>query len=306
MPSNILGEYEDYQRQLYSINKGSIGRAVRMQGLNRLELHGFADASERAFGACIYVRTSKGDDHQSILLCTRSRVAPVRTITLPRLELCAAVLLIKLLNEVKDSLRCQVDLVKLWSDSSIVLSWINSSPHLFTTFLANRVSEIQESSSAEMWRHVASEDNPADAVSRGQMPEDFLRNELWKAGPKWLLLPEECWPSRMFTSPDLPEMRKNVVLNAKHKPSWVEFWNRYSSWQKVVRIMAYCRRFIEILTKRSKVTGRLTANELSAASDSILSLVQQEEFNDEIKELKKNGRVQRGSRLLRLNPIIDG
>ncbi|XP_051169750.1 uncharacterized protein LOC127287070 [Leptopilina boulardi] len=305
VPSDILEDYEEYQRQLCAINNWSIGRSIRDQGSDEFQLHGFADASERAFGACIYARSSKGGEHRTTLLCARSRVAPIKTVTIPRLELCAAVLLVRLLKIVKESLRCRVDRVMLWSDSTIALSWIKSSPHLFNIFIANRVAEIHESSSAEMWRHVSSGDNPADAVSRGQMPEDFLNNKLWKSGPEWLKISDDHWPNNMIPEPDQSESRKTKVLIAKPKSSWKQLWSRFSSWKKLTRVMAYCLRFVNKVAKRSQDSEELTSAELRAATNKICLLVQEEEFADEIHELNGGNNLPRRSRLLRLSPIID-
>lgn len=305
VPPNILGSYEEYQRQLRLINEWSLERSVRMEGLDRFQLHGFADASEKAFGACIYARATKRDDHRTLLLCAKSRVAPVQTMTIPRLELSSAVLLTKLLTTVKESLRCRVDEIRLWSDSTIALSWIRSSPHLFHTFVANRVSQIQSSSSVEMWGHVSSEDNPADAVSRGQMPEEFLNNKLWKNGPAWLQRSENYWPNHIPDCSNLLEVKKTIMLTAKQKESCSDFWIRFSSWQKMIRVMAYCLRFIGRTTKKTQFPETLTTAKLKAASKRIILLVQREEFASEIQELTENKTVSRASKLTRLNPIID-
>ncbi|KFM82032.1 hypothetical protein X975_09549, partial [Stegodyphus mimosarum] len=128
-----------------------------------LILQGFADASEKAFGAVIYLQsiTSPGE-YCSKLLCSKSRVAPIKTMTIPRLELSACLLLSKLMQKVLEALKLKIDDVKLWSDSSIALAWINTSPHLLKTFVSNRVSQIQQLTSNYQWEHVSSEMNPAD------------------------------------------------------------------------------------------------------------------------------------------------
>ncbi|XP_035225507.1 uncharacterized protein LOC118198027 [Stegodyphus dumicola] len=131
-----------------------------------LILQGFADASEKAFGAVIYLQsiTSPGE-YCSKLLCSKSRVAPIKTMTIPRLELSACLLLSKLMQKVLEALKLKIDDVKLWSDSSIALAWIiNTSPHLLKTFVSNRVSQIQQLTSNYQWGHVSSEMNPADII----------------------------------------------------------------------------------------------------------------------------------------------
>lgn len=107
--STILSEYERYQEQLYLLNDSRLERAVRHQGIEEIQIQGFSDASEKAYGAAIYIRTKINGTYRSNLLCAKSRVAPVKVITLPRLELCAAVLLAQLLKTVKESIKIIVD-----------------------------------------------------------------------------------------------------------------------------------------------------------------------------------------------------
>lgn len=161
---------------MQDLNQWSISRAVRSDNHEELQLYGFSDASEKAYGACLYLRTLNNDEHRSILLCAKSRVAPLKSVSIPRLELCAALLLARLCKIVQESLKFEYSRTILWTDSMIVLNWINTSPHELKTFIANRISEIQELSAVENWKHVPTADNPADHVSRGQNPVDFLEN----------------------------------------------------------------------------------------------------------------------------------
>ncbi|XP_035232769.1 uncharacterized protein LOC118204571 [Stegodyphus dumicola] len=134
-----------------------------------IELHGFCDASELAYGAVVYYKSVFLYGEVVIRLVTsKSKVSPIKQVTIPRLELCAAVLLAKLMNRVICALK--VNNVFFWSDSSIVLAWLKKKPCCMKTFVANRVAMVQEITEVRQWHHVSSKQNPADLISRGADP----------------------------------------------------------------------------------------------------------------------------------------
>lgn len=140
----------------------------------RIQVHGFCDASERAYYTCIYIRSAlSGEEPSSRLLYSKSRVAPLKTISLPRLELCAAVLLAQLFEKIRNSFKTTDFRAFLWSDSSIMLNWIMSPSRKWTVFVANRVSEIHRLSNIADWKHVLSAENPADLLACGLSPTDL-------------------------------------------------------------------------------------------------------------------------------------
>ena len=145
-------------------------RVIQCPNAMRFRLHAFCDASMKAYGACIYLQSSDGSGgSSSLLLCSKSRVAPVKskTITLPRLELCGAVVLVRLLQGVKRAIKIKLDEVHAWSDSTIALAWIAGDPSRQKTFVSNRTAEIQSVLRPEYWHHVDGGENPADLISRG-------------------------------------------------------------------------------------------------------------------------------------------
>ena len=152
---------------------------------DKVALHVFCDASEKGYTACIYVVADEGE-RTSMLLAAKSRVAPLEVQSIPRLELCGALLGQRLLSSVLQGLsRMKFAILErfAWTDSTIELSWLKQEPNHWTTVVANRVAEIQQDSELN-WRHVATHENPADIAFRGLNPSLLTENELWWTGPK--------------------------------------------------------------------------------------------------------------------------
>ncbi|XP_033230028.1 uncharacterized protein LOC117181463 [Belonocnema kinseyi] len=245
VPPEILSPWRQYQKQLHLLSHWKIPRSVQDPGADELQLHGFADA-ERAYGACIYLRSTRGDEYHSTLLCAKSRVAPIKNLSMPRLELCATVLLANLYKNVTNSFSLKVSKTGFWSDSTITLNRISPSPHEYKTFVANRIAEIQDLTPVTSWKYVSSKENPADFISRGQLPQEFIHNTHWKNGPEWVTKAESNWHNHSPENiDDLENERKgNTVLTAvtgKHK---FDLWTLFSSLPKLLRVTAYCFRFI--------------------------------------------------------------
>jgi len=152
--------------------------------LSTLQIHGFCDASQEAFGACIYLRSASPNGQVQVhLLASKSRVAPMKATTIPRLELCGAVLLAELLLEVKNELSCldmqfSINEILLWTDSSIVLAWLKNEVPLLL-YVANRVARILDITVNAQWRHVISKENPADHITRGIHPAALPSLSIW-------------------------------------------------------------------------------------------------------------------------------
>jgi len=205
-----------------------------------LEVHGFADASSRAYAAVVYLRVTHSESNfQVSLICAKTNIAPVKTISIPRLELNAVVLLGRLLMWTQRALSFSSVPTYEWTDSTIALAWLKQ-PSKWTTYVANHVSEVQTSLPGATWHHVPSKENPADCASRGLSASMLLSHDLWWNGPAWLRRSSTTWPRRdpamsvdETTSKEIStEARKVIVQHGDCTSEW-ELPHRYSSWTRL-------------------------------------------------------------------------
>ncbi|GFW25460.1 integrase catalytic domain-containing protein [Trichonephila clavipes] len=174
LPDTINREWRQFVESLQIVNDININRCILVEQPEVNELQEFSDTFQSAYGAVVYSKSVTTDGKVLVhLIASKSRVAPTKQTTIPRLKLCAAVLLAKLVHRVKQALKLNVTNTYLWIDSMIVLSWIMKKFYQLKTFVANRIATIQEMTSSEQSRYVSTVDNPADFVSRGM---DSLKN----------------------------------------------------------------------------------------------------------------------------------
>jgi hypothetical protein len=216
LPSALRKPWMDIYEPLSQVNEITIDRLVLTRGQpTEIQLHGFCDSSERAYGACLYLRSVNQYGEVTIkLLCSKSRVAPVKKITLPRLELCGALLLARLVHKTVPVLNLKIVRTLLWTDSTIVLSRLATSASKWKTFVANRVSQIQEMTTGCEWKHVASSSNPADLISRGTTPKTLKNCKLWWHGPEWLSNHPRKWSTTQVMKLQKPTLEQRNVTAA--------------------------------------------------------------------------------------------
>ena len=156
----------------------------------RKELHVFADASPKGYGAVVYLRIMRPDGSFAVsMVMSKARVAPLKRQTLPRLELMACLMAAQLVEQVSKALRLPGGTpCTYWTDSMIALGWLRGEPHRWKQFVGNRVRQIQSLTSVPCWRHCSSSDNPADMLTRGILAEDLVESRRWLRGPDWLSL----------------------------------------------------------------------------------------------------------------------
>ena len=309
-------------------------------------LHVFCDASTQAFAAAVYLfcRFTNGQS-SSRLVQARSKLAPIKAVSVPRLELMAALLGTELAKKCLRVQDCQD--VLYWTDSMNVLCWLKTESRQLHTFVANRVAKIQRATNPESWHWIPSEENPADLASRGVLPEDLIPRELWWQGPKDRLEgPPPPIPELSPTAATEKELKRGEMFSFKaeqerppvmSQPSIIDH-TRSSSWPKLVRAQAYVMRLPTILqrlrsngscnlrsinvTKRkvrpreklsihnydpplSTVIPPITPDEFLESEHRLLLSCQAESFSKDLADLQHDGSVKPRSPLVKLRPFLD-
>lgn len=299
----ILDKWTKFAQELPDLKEVTIPRWIGMRPVWRTELHSFSDASITAYAAVIYVRTIKADGCiTTALICSKTRVAPVKSVTIPRLELCGAYLLSKLIGTIINTMGDSISDCKLCTDSTVTHHWVNTSPSELKTFVANRVANIQRCTIDKgfLWHWIAGQDNPADLATRGLTPHQLATNSLWWNGPPWFNKPETEWPQEWTPmnepSPTeaISEHKQIVITHHTHlKPDKIivtrQKWpilDVYSSLPKLVRVLATVKRGIKNFKAKTseRQTEPLTDDELREATLLAVHLDQQENMGRDMRQ----------------------
>ncbi|XP_017470357.1 PREDICTED: uncharacterized protein LOC108362036 [Rhagoletis zephyria] len=202
-----------------------------------------------------------------------------------------------------------IDSITFWTDSEIVLHWIKTHPSTLQTFVANRVSEIQELTQSASWRHVPTKQNPADQVSRG-CSVDEIQNSIWFSGPQFLLEDPASWPinTHFELTPEEQalEKKKNasaLIAVSDNRNPLLTVIEKYSSHKKLLRVFAYILRWVlKVRDRSTKYDPTPSAQELQLSFLKIVQIVQFDEYSQEITKLSKN--LPLPSSLQKLNPFL--
>lgn len=307
VPNEIQTSWLELQNNMPLLSKIEIPRSVVCDSPILIEMHSFSDASLSGFGTCVYVRSISRNNEVTVrLLCAKSKVTSLKPTTVPRLELCAALLAARLCNTVKESIRYEFDRIIHWCDSTTVLAWLTGNPNKLKTFVANRVGEIVETTKPSSWRYVPTDQNPADLISRGASAAQLTKSSLWWNGPSFLTQDQSKWPS-LNTSQvkfhDLPEVKATVSLV---KPDTIIQIQNFSKLTKLQRTLAYVKRFLfNAKNPKDKRVGILSLDELNNAFYLLCAIAQEQSFPQEYKVLSKGQTISIKSRILPLTPFMD-
>ncbi|XP_068143648.1 uncharacterized protein [Drosophila tropicalis] len=290
LPTKQAHLWQTFRKDIFTLRNLKIPRFVDNQP-DDIELHGFSDASLKAYSAVIYNRVTHLDGSIGVaLIAAKTRVSPLKQKSLPRLELCGALLLARLFQAVRSGLR-QKD-------------------------VTNRTAEILETIPRSAWRHVSTKENPADCASRGMLASDLINFDLWWKGPSWL---HDCtlYSEKMNRPPTCCSILKptaelefktkiltTISKDIEDSPFEV-LLGRTSSWIRLVRVVAYVFRFVHrIKSSKSKYSGPLKFDEVTRARKFCLRQAQNQ-FNDDRQLLLRKQSVERRSILSKLSPFVD-
>ncbi|XP_065371866.1 uncharacterized protein LOC135963802 [Calliphora vicina] len=318
LPEALEKKWLIYRKNLKFLEQIKIPRWIGTYRGATVEIHGFSDSSKLAYAAAVYAKTISDSGTKVYLIQAKTKVGPIKRLTIPRMELCGATLLAKLVDRITSSLDQEISNVFYWTDSTTVLSWIRGQSSRWPVYVGNRVAEIQRRSHTSQWRYISTRENPADCASRGISSNELVEHELWWHGPKWLTEPSENWPKQpklnlnetddISTDPTLN--MHSIVADVKQYP---ELLTRFSSLCKLIRVTAYIFRFKNNtqynkksqINGNGKMTGFLSTEELKFARLRLVKLSQEVDFPQEISELQKKGQIIKNSALAQLCPFFD-
>ncbi|XP_032396233.1 uncharacterized protein LOC116704734 [Etheostoma spectabile] len=271
----------------------------------RRELHHFSDASTHGYGQCSYLRhlSENGNVHCTLLMA-KSRVAPMKVTTIPRLELTAAVVSVVVSNTLKEELGLTDIDEYFWTDSKVVLGYINNEARRFHTFVSNRIQKVRLSTTPEQWRYVPTDKNPADLASRGSSASKLVTSN-WFTGPQFLW--EKELPPAVYTVTEIqigdPEVKGVQTLNVqtKEQVSLSDRLSRFSSWYKATQAVARLLRRV----KGNKSTGHSSVKEREDAQCIIIKDLQRQVYPEEIKLLVKEAQLPSQSKLRLMDVFLD-
>ncbi|XP_054724195.1 uncharacterized protein LOC129234242 [Uloborus diversus] len=312
LPENLTLKWRKWYGEIKDLDSLTVERYffLNVRDLrDSVEIHIFSDASLVAYGAVAYFRYSnkKGEVSTSFIM-SKVRVAPLKKLTLPRLELLGVLVAAKLCKYLSGLFNNLSDRVILWRDSEICLCWIRGSFREWKQFVANRICLIQDLTSPSMWKFCPGLMNPADKLTRGESLSLLKNDSVWWRGPKWLASPSDEWPlQKQYCSNDAAkvELLKVSVNTVVSSYSPVLKVNDFSNFKKLLRVTAWVLRFISKSRKLSIEKGPLSAIELQEAEAMWIKTVQWEVFREEIQRLQKNQQISKSSKIYSLSPYLD-
>lgn len=264
VPDTIEKEWKRMKFELPNLNNISIPRWIQYENNSVIELHAFCDASQKAYACVIYsLTTSSTGKGKTTLIAAKTKVAPIKKATrIPQLELCAAVLLAKLLERTTKILAEYELRVSCWTDSKVVLAWLQGNATKYDKYITNRTTQIKNIVPAQNWGYVKTNENPADCATRGLLPSKLLNFSLWWEGPKWL---KEQQKEMQISYNETYTTNEGSVTNCyttnKTEPVPIKnelidsLLERHSNIDHISRMLAWTKRFADAARKKGQMSA---------------------------------------------------
>ncbi|XP_062710822.1 uncharacterized protein LOC134288907 [Aedes albopictus] len=279
---------------------------------SRIQLHVFVDASELAYACVAYLRIVYDREVRCVLVAAKTKVAPLKPLSIPRLELQAGLIGSRLLNNICNALELPIEKRYIWTDSRTCLSWVRSDSRRYHPYVGFRVGEILNSSTIDEWHYVPSKQNVADDATKWGVGPSFSASSRWYTGPDYLFLSENEWPEQPVKQWTTDEELRTRFQHHRDMPQPLIDVSRFSNWNRLLRTTAYLLRAVKLFRTRSK-SGPLTSEELLQAENLLWRQVQCESFPDEycVLEFNKENpeeeqkRIEKSSPLYEQSPFMD-
>lgn len=268
-----------------------------------VDLHTFVDASENGYAAVSYFRITSGNEIIVSLVGSKTRVAPLKLASIPRLELMAALIGARFSKAIICSHDIKVRRKFFWSDSRTVLSWISSDHRKYHQFVAVRVSEILDISEIGEWRWIAGRLNVADEATKWSSSPNLSESGRWLSGPDFLKHSEDKWliDGSAILPTDVEIKHSSLVIQQTDTLISIK---RFSQWCRLLRAVAFVIKFCNLIQNKTHIKDVLTQDELYAAELLLLKEAQIEYFANEIKILRQKQSLPKSSSIYKLSPFI--
>lgn len=325
LPDEKVSKWEEWKVSLEKLSNLHVPRCYVKMSLSKAtytELCLFSDASNWAIGAVAYLRAVTEEGHCEVgFVLGKAKLAPQPEPTIPRLELCGAVLAVEMADLILDELDFKPDAVKFFCDSKVVLGYICNDSKRFYVYVHNRVHRIRQTTSPDQWHYIPSEHNPADLATRSVAAAQLM-DTMWFTGPDFLYKPEKTEKHEHFEliNPDIDvDVRPQVTALATHldtKRLTSERFQHFSTWKSLLRAVSFLKHQVRSHKLHTTDTpqhtckgwhqcsGLRTPEELATAKRLILETVQRDAYPDEYAALQANKEVSNSSDLLTLDPYM--
>ena len=292
-------EFLRWKEKLPLVAETSIDRRYFNRERDKTELHVFADASKDTMCAVANLRSEPKEYSADLAFV----IGPMRHLSIPQLELQAAVMVVKLKEQIVKENEMKINSCSFWLDSTTVLQWIHSSHPKQQVFVANRVAEILGTTDVSQWKHVSGISNQADLGTRAINIEEPKRSD-WLTGPAWLKRPESEWPEQVYLifASDEDNIRSSVFMIQAEKRQAVIQWERFNNFIRLVNTVAYVHR---ALKKHKPATLVVIIEEREKAKATIFKLLQQKQFGEEMRSLKAEKEIPKGSKIQQFSSFLD-